>query len=74
MNGEVADTGGLEAFPDEDQVFTPLYDSSEFADFEQEMDQLLAGLEKRWAHLAAPAAATPRLRRASLGSTHKKAM
>jgi hypothetical protein len=73
MNGEVAGTGGLEAFPDEDQVFIPLYDSSEFAEFEQEMDRLLAILESRWVHLASPAAANARLRRASLGPTPKKA-
>jgi hypothetical protein len=73
MNGEVAGTGGLEAFPDEDQVFIGLYDSSEFAEFEQEMDRMLADLENRWAHLAAPAAANARLRGASLGAKHKKA-
>jgi hypothetical protein len=73
MNGEMAGTGGLEAFPDEDQVFIPLYDSSEFAEFEQEMDRLLAELESRWVHLAAPAAANARLRRAPLGPTPKKA-
>jgi hypothetical protein len=73
MNGEPAGTGGLEAFPDEDQAFVDLYDSTEFADFEQEMDAMLAALVSRWVHLAAPAAANARLRRTGLGAGKKKA-
>jgi hypothetical protein len=73
MNGEPAGTGGLEAFPDEDQAFVELYDSTEFADFEQEMDAMLAALVSRWVHLAAPAAANARLHRAGLGAGKKKA-
>jgi hypothetical protein len=72
MNGDPAQTGGLEAFPDEDQVFIAIYDSTEFAAFEQEMDEMLAALEGRWVHLAAPAAASARLRRAGLGTSGKK--
>jgi len=72
MNGDAAETGGLEAFPDEDQVFIGLYDSAEFAEFEQEMDEMLAALVGRWAHLAAPSAVNARLRRGGIGASSKK--
>jgi hypothetical protein len=72
MNGDPAQTGGLEAFPDEDQVFIGLYDSAEFAEFEQEMDEMLAALVGQWVHLAAPVAAHARLRRAGIGVSGKK--
>jgi hypothetical protein len=57
-----APSGGTTSFPDENQLFQPLYDSDAFADFEQAMDDMLEALVGRWVHLAAPSAGIGRLR------------
>ena len=62
MNFDPAASGETAPFPDENQVFQPLYDSEAFADFEQAMDEMLEALVGRWVHLAAPTAGLGRLR------------
>ncbi len=73
MTTDPAPAGGLHQYPDEDQVFAPLYDSAEFAEFEQMIDDMLEVLVGQWLHLAAPRAASSGIRRANLPKAKKPA-
>jgi hypothetical protein len=72
MNTDSALPDGLESYPDDNEAFTGLYDSTAFAEFEQTIDALVEALVGRWVHLAAPRAGTSRVRRASIAPKMKK--
>jgi hypothetical protein len=72
MNTDFTLPDGLEAYPDDNEAFSGLYDSMAFVEFEQTIDGLIEVLVGRWVHLAAPLAAMVRVRRASIVPKMKK--
>ena len=73
MSLDPAPIGGIEPYPDEDELLIALFDSAAFADFEQSIDAMLAALVERWEHLAAPNAHLRGMQRFSGISPKKKA-
>jgi|GEM_PF-3483998 len=72
MNTDSALPDGLASFPDDNQAFVGLYDTSAFAEFEQTIDELIEAMVGRWVHLAAPQAAANRIPRSTIVPKMKK--
>ncbi len=71
MNSDASQFQDAANYPNEESVFAPLYDSVPFQAFDLVMDESLDRLIGRWIHLAAPQAATTRLRSFSPGHPKK---
>ncbi len=72
MNTDSTLPDGLKSYPDDNEAYAGLYDSTAFAEFEQAIDELIEALVGRWVHLAAPRAAMIRVRRTTIVPKMKK--
>ena len=41
---------GLKSYPDDNEAYAGVYDSTAFAEFEQTIDELIEALVGRWVH------------------------